>query len=60
MKIVIKNVSCEFKCKFIVESVIEIKIGISIKVDASAENIAYVKKIIFWILLHVVEKMLNI
>ena len=43
----------------IVESVIEIKIGISINVDASAENMAYVKKIIFWILLPVAVKYLG-
>ena len=37
----------DLNVNLIVESVTEMKIGISINVDASAENIAYVKKIIF-------------
>ena len=41
-----------------VESVIQIKSGITINVDANAKNI-YVKKIIFGILLHEVVKMVN-
>ena len=43
-----------------VKSVIQIKSGIKINVDASAKNIIYVKKIIFGILMHVVAKMVNI
>ena len=42
-----------------VVSVIQIKSGIMINVDASAKNI-YVKKIILGIVLHVVAKMENI
>ena len=38
-----------------VESLIQIKIRITINVDASSKNI-YVKKIIFGVQLHVVEK----
>ena len=41
------------------ENVIQIKSGITINVDASTENIIYVKKVIFGILLHVVKKMVN-
>ena len=47
----------------IVEDVIQIKSRITIKVDVSVKiqkNIMCVKKIIFGILLHVVEKMANI
>ena len=43
-----------------VENVIQIKSGITISVDAIAKNIAYVKNIIFGILLHVVVKMVNV
>ena len=43
----------------IVESVIQIKYGITINVDVSVKNI-YVKKIIFEILLHVAMRMVNI
>ena len=41
-------------------NVIQIKSGIAINVDVSVENIIYVKKNIFGILLHVVAKMVNI
>ena len=40
------------------ENVIQIKSGITINVQASVENIIYLKKIIFGILLHV--KLVNI
>ena len=43
-----------------IESVIQIKSGIIINIDASAKNITHVKKIIFEILLHAVAKMVNI
>ena len=43
-----------------VESVIQIKNGITINVDTSAKNITYVKKVIFGILLHVLTKMVDI
>ena len=48
---------------FMVENVIQIKSGITINVGASVKilkNIVCAKKIIFGILLHVVEKMVNI
>ena len=43
-----------------IESVIQIKSGIMINVDASPKNIIHVKKVIFGILLHAVAKMVNI
>ena len=46
-----------------VESVIQIKSGMTINVNLNAktrENIMYVKKIIFRILVHVLVKMVNI
>ena len=42
------------------ESVIQIKSGIIINIDASVKNIIYVKNIIFGILIHVVAKMVKI
>ena len=42
-----------------VESVIQMKSGIMINANASAKNIAYVKKFIFGILLHVVAKIVS-
>ena len=42
------------------ESVIKIKSGIAINVDASVENIIHVKNIIFGTLLHVITNILNI
>ena len=42
-----------------VESVIQIKSGITINVDASVKNIMNVKSIIFGIMLHVLAKMIN-
>ena len=42
------------------ENVIQINGGITINVDVSANNVIYVKKIIFGILLLVVAKMVNI
>ena len=42
------------------ESVIHIKRGKTINVDARVKDIIYVKKIIFGILLHIVLKMVNI
>ena len=42
------------------ESVIQIKSGTMINVDASAKTIKYVKKIIFGIILHVVANMKTI
>ena len=48
------------KVNLIKESVIQIKSGITINVDASLKKIIYVKNIIFGMLLHVVVKMENI
>ena len=42
------------------KNVIQINGGITINVDVSVKNVIYVKKIIFGILLHAVEKMENI
>ena len=42
-----------------VESVIQIKSGITINADASVKNIMNVKNIIFGIMLHVLAKMIN-
>ena len=42
------------------ENVIQINDGIMINVDVSVENVMYVKKVIFGILLYVVVKMGNI
>ena len=59
LKTLTKHMTCKCKCKLMVESVIQIKSGITINLDASAKNIIYVKKIIFGILLHAVVKMVN-
>ena len=42
------------------ENVVQINGGITIKVDASVENVMYVKYIVFGILLHLLVKMGNI
>ena len=42
------------------ENVTQINGGIKINVDVSVENVMYVKKIMFGILLHLVVKMENI
>ena len=42
------------------KNVIQVNDGITINVDVSVNNIVYVKKIIFEILLHVAVKMENI
>ena len=58
-KILTKNISCEFKCKFDGKNAIHINVGITINVDVSVKNI-YEKKTLFGILLHVVAKIENI
>ena len=55
-----KDVLCNVNVNLMVESVTQIKSRIMINVDASVKNIAYVKKIIFGILPHVVVKMVNV
>ena len=42
------------------ENVIQVNGGIMIYVDVSVENIIYMKKIIFGVVIHVVVKMVNI
>ena len=42
------------------ENVTQINGGITINVDVSVINVRYVKKIMFGMLLHVIEKMENI
>ena len=42
------------------ENIIQLNCGITINVDVSVQNVMYVRKIIFEILLHVVVKMENI
>ena len=42
------------------ENVFQIKSGVMTNVDTSIKNIIYVKNIVFGILLHVVEKLVNI
>ena len=58
-KILTKNKSCTYNCKFDGKNVIQIKRGITINVDVSVKNIIYVKKVTFEILLHVVVKIVN-
>ena len=43
-----------------VQNMIQIKSEITVNMDVRIENIIYVKKIVFGILLHVVVKMVNI
>ena len=42
------------------ENAIQIKSGITTNFDVSVRNTIYVKKIIFWVLLHLVVKMVNL
>ena len=42
------------------ENVFQVKSGVMTNNDVNIKNIIYVKKIVFRILLHVVEKMVNI
>ena len=59
-KILIKDISCDCKCRFDGKNVFQINGGVIINVDVSVKNVMYVKKIIFEILLHVVVKMESI
>ena len=54
-----KTYHANVNVNLIAESVIQIRSGITINVNARAKNIIYVKKIIFKIMLHVVAKMIN-
>ena len=60
LKILTKDISCEYKCRFAWKNVIQINGGITMNVDVSVKNIMYVKKIICGIFLHLVEKIRNI
>ena len=59
-----KHISCishaNVNVDLIEENVIQINGGIMININVSANNVIYVEKIIFGILLHVVMKMENI
>ena len=59
-KILTKEISCECKCRFDEKNIIQINDGTTINDNVSVKNVMYVKKIIFGILLHAVEKMENI
>ena len=59
-KILTKEISCECKCRFEEKNIIQINDGTTINDNVSVKNVMYVKKIIFGILLHAVEKMENI
>ena len=54
------HISCEPKLNLMEEYAIQTNGGITINVDVSVKNIAYVKKIIFGILVHAFVKMENI
>ena len=59
-KTLTKHISCEFKCKFDEQKVIQINGGITINTDMSVKRTMYVKNIKFGILLRVVVKIGNI
>ena len=59
-KTLTKHISCEFKCKFDEQKVIQINGGITINTDMSVKRTMYVKNIKFGILLRVVVKIENI
>ena len=59
-KILTKHISCECKCRFDGKNVIQINSEITINVDVSVNNVMYVEKIMFGVLLHVIAKMENI
>ena len=52
-KILVKHISCNFKCKLDRQHVIQIKNGIRINVNVSVTSIVRAKKIIAGILVHV-------
>ena len=55
-----KHISCEGKYKFYGTKSNSNQWWNNNKVDVTVKNIIYVKKIIFWILLHEVVEMVNI
>ena len=60
LKTLAKHISCEFKCKFDEQKVIQINGGITINSDVSVKRTMYVKNIKFGILLRVAVEMENI
>ena len=60
LKTLTKHISCECKYKFDVRKCNSNQKWNKLNVNVSIENIIYVKKIIFGILLHVLLTMLNI
>ena len=58
-KILTKDISCEFKCRFDRKNIIQINHATTINGNMSVENVMYAEKIIFGILLHVLVKMEN-
>ena len=56
-KTLTEHISCTCKCRFDRRKCSKINGGIMINVDVSANNIMYVKNIIFGIHLHVIVKM---
>ena len=56
-KTLTKPISCKCKWKFDERIVIQINGGIMINVDVSVKDVMNAKKILFWILLHVIVKM---
>ena len=59
-KLLTRDISCEFKCKFDGKKLIQVNDGIMINVDANVKKFMFVKKIMFGILLHVILKVGNI
>ena len=59
-EILTKDIWWELNENLMKKNVIQIKSGIKINVDASVENVIYVKKNVFGILLHVVPEIENI
>ena len=45
-KVLTKDISCECKCGFDGQNVVQINGGITINIDMSVENVMYVNKII--------------
>ena len=60
LKTLTKDILCKPKCTFDGRNVIKIISRITKNVDMSLNTINYLKKKIFWILLHVVTNMRNI
>ena len=59
-RILTKHILCKCECKFDDKNVTWIKSGTVVTFGLIVKNITRMRKIIFWILLHVVAKMVNI